>query len=220
MAAAHSIHNGLTALAETHSFYHGEKVAFGVLTGLQLTDAAADETATVFSFCEDVGLPTTLADIGLGKADRRQLMEAAEKACAPGQPIHHEAGSITHQVVEIVEGDRLGPQWPPAVAVAPEVLDRYVGRYRLEAPPPIVAVIGDSVEIRRDGARLLAKGTQGEAEIFPESETEFYSKAGPARISFVSGISGLDGRPTTQAEIRRLMGQMAQEFRLGAPRLP
>jgi glycerol dehydrogenase len=31
LAAAHSIHNGLTALAETHSFYHGEKVAFGVL---------------------------------------------------------------------------------------------------------------------------------------------------------------------------------------------
>ena len=93
LAAAHSIHNGLTALAETHSFYHGEKVAFGVLAGLQLTDASADESATVFSFCEDVGLPTTLADIGLGNADREKLMKAAEKACAPGQPIHHEAGT-------------------------------------------------------------------------------------------------------------------------------
>ena len=75
LAAAHSIHNGLTALAETHSFYHGEKVAFGVLAGLQLTDASADESATVFSFCEDVGLPTTLADIGLGNADREKLMD-------------------------------------------------------------------------------------------------------------------------------------------------
>jgi glycerol dehydrogenase len=95
LAAAHAIHNGLTALAETHSFYHGEKVAFGVLTGLQLTDAPADEAATVFSFCEDIGLPTTLADIGLGKADRRHLLKAAEKACAPDQSIHHEAGVIT-----------------------------------------------------------------------------------------------------------------------------
>lgn len=95
LAAAHSIHNGLTALAETHSFYHGEKVAFGVLTGLQLVDASSDEVATVFSFCEDIGLPTTLADIGLGNADRRQLTEVAEKACAPDQPIHHEAGVIT-----------------------------------------------------------------------------------------------------------------------------
>ena len=95
LAAAHSIHNGLTALAETHSFCHGEKVAFGVLAGLQLADASVDESAIVFSFCEDIGLPTTLADIGLGNADREKLMEAAEKACAPGQPIHHEAGMIT-----------------------------------------------------------------------------------------------------------------------------
>lgn len=99
LAAAHSIHNGLTALAETHSFYHGEKVAFGVLAGLQLTDASPDESGTVFSFCETVGLPTTLADIGLEKADRRKLMEAAEKACAPGQSIHHEAGMITPEKV-------------------------------------------------------------------------------------------------------------------------
>ncbi len=95
LASAHAIHNGLTALAETHSFYHGEKVAFGVLAGLQLADAPADESTTVFSFCEDIGLPTTLAEIGLENADREKLREAAEKACAPGQPIHHEAGTIT-----------------------------------------------------------------------------------------------------------------------------
>ena len=99
LAAAHSIHNGLTALAETHSFYHGEKVAFGVLAGLQLTDARPDESATVFSFCEEVGLPTTLADIGLKSSDREKLMTVAEKTCAPEQPIHHEAGRITAQKV-------------------------------------------------------------------------------------------------------------------------
>jgi glycerol dehydrogenase len=95
LASAHSIHNGLTALEETHSFYHGEKVAFGVLAGLQLADAAVEEVNTVFSFCEDVGLPTTLADIGLGNADQAKLMKAAEKASTPDQPIHHEAGKIT-----------------------------------------------------------------------------------------------------------------------------
>jgi glycerol dehydrogenase len=86
-------------LAETHSFYHGEKVAFGVLVGLQLTDASTDESAAVFSFCEDVGLPTTFTDIGLGNADREKLMDAAEKACAPGESIHHEAGLITPEKV-------------------------------------------------------------------------------------------------------------------------
>jgi glycerol dehydrogenase len=99
LASAHSIHNGLTALAETHSFYHGEKVAFGVLAGLQLTDAPAEESATVFSFCEEVGLPTTLADIGLGNAGQEKLRIVAEKASAPEQPIHHEAGIITPEKV-------------------------------------------------------------------------------------------------------------------------
>ncbi len=95
LAAAHSIHNGLTALAETHAFYHGEKVAFGVLAGLQLTDASPQESAGVFAFCESIGLPTTLAEIGLGNAGRPKLLLAAERTCAPGQPIHHEAGVIT-----------------------------------------------------------------------------------------------------------------------------
>ena len=95
LASAHSIHNGLTALAETHAYYHGEKVAFGVLAGLQLTDAPPEESARVFAFCEDVGLPTTLADIGLATVDRDRLLRVAEKACAPGEYIHHEAGTIT-----------------------------------------------------------------------------------------------------------------------------
>lgn len=95
LASAHAIHNGLTALAETHAYYHGEKVAFGVLAGLHLTDAPADEIATVYTFCEAIGLPTTLADIGLGKAGRAYLRLAAEKTCAPDQPIHHEAGRVT-----------------------------------------------------------------------------------------------------------------------------
>ena len=112
LAAAHSVHNGLTALAETHSFYHGEKVAFGVLVGLRLADASSDEVATVFSFCEDVGLPTTLADIGLGNADRQQLMKAAQKACAPDQPIHHEEGAITPERVldAMLSADAIGQE--------------------------------------------------------------------------------------------------------------
>ncbi len=99
LASAHAIHNGLTALDETHAYYHGEKVAFGVLAGLHLTDAPPDEAATVFAFCEDVGLPTTLADLGLGKVDRTRLMRVAEQACAPGASIHPEAGTITPAAV-------------------------------------------------------------------------------------------------------------------------
>ena len=110
LAAAHAIHNGLTALPETHAFYHGEKVAFGVLAGLQLADAPMDEVKTVFTFCEEVGLPTTLADLGLGKASREKLMVAAKKASAPDQPIHHEAGVVTPDKVlnAMLAADALG----------------------------------------------------------------------------------------------------------------
>ena len=95
LASAHSIHNGLTALEETHAFYHGEKVAFGMLAGLFLTDAAPEEIDEVYAFCEKIGLPTTLAHIGVKHPDRNQLMKVAEKACAPAEGIHHEAGTIT-----------------------------------------------------------------------------------------------------------------------------
>lgn len=110
LAAAHSIHNGLTALEETHTFYHGEKVAFGVLTGLQLTGASPQESASVFSFCEEIGLPTTLADIGLQNTDRNRLMIAAENACAPAEAIHHEAGIITPEKVlnAMIAADAMG----------------------------------------------------------------------------------------------------------------
>jgi len=110
LAAAHSIHNGLTALSETHSFYHGEKVAFGVLTGLYLTDAAPEEIAEVYSFCEEIGLPTKLADIGLQNTSREKLMEAAVKACAPTDVIHHEAGVITPEKVlsAMIAADAMG----------------------------------------------------------------------------------------------------------------
>jgi glycerol dehydrogenase len=110
LAAAHAIHNGLTALVETHAFYHGEKVAFGLLAGLQLTDADPDESETVYSFCEEVGLPTTLADLGIGNCPPERLMQAAEKACSPVECIHHEAGRITHDQVfhAILAADAIG----------------------------------------------------------------------------------------------------------------
>ena len=99
LAAAHAIHNGLTALDETHRFYHGEKVAVGALVSLFLTDKPAEVIDEVYSFCEAVGLPTTLAQIGLAGIGDEQLMRVAEKACAPGETIHNEPLPVTPQAV-------------------------------------------------------------------------------------------------------------------------
>jgi glycerol dehydrogenase len=110
LATAHAVHNGLTASPDTHAFYHGEKVAFGTLTGLHLIGAPEDELAAVYSFCEDVGLPTTLRAIGVQDADRGGLIEAARRACAPDQPIHHEEGRVTPEAVldAMLAADALG----------------------------------------------------------------------------------------------------------------
>jgi len=110
LAAAHSVHNGLTAMPETHQFYHGEKVAFGVLTGLHLNRASSEELNTVYGFCEAVGLPTRFEDLGLTSPDRNQLMKAAEKACDPNECIHHEPFQVTPELVfeAMVAADSLG----------------------------------------------------------------------------------------------------------------
>jgi glycerol dehydrogenase len=110
LAAAHSVHNGLTALAETHQYYHGEKVAFGVVTGLHLTQADPSEMETVYSFSESIGLPTTFSDLGLGGVSREKLMQVAVKACAPEEGIHHEEGLITPEkvILAMIAADAMG----------------------------------------------------------------------------------------------------------------
>jgi len=90
LASAHSIHNGLTALPQTAAYHHGEKVAFGTLASLFLTDRCPAEIEEVYAFCEAVGLPTTLADIGLADVSDQDLLRVAEKACAPDESMHHE----------------------------------------------------------------------------------------------------------------------------------
>jgi len=99
LATAHSVHNGLSALDETHAYYHGEKVAFGVLTGLHLTASPPEERETVYSFCEAIGLPVTFSDIGIHEATREKLMKVATKTCAPMEGIHHETVQATPSAV-------------------------------------------------------------------------------------------------------------------------
>lgn len=101
LASAHSIHNGLTVLEETHAFYHGEKVAFGVLAGLHLTGMPVKEKDRVYGFCESVGLPTTFEDLNLAGVSRERLMMAAVKTCHPAEAIHHEPKTVTPEQVLI-----------------------------------------------------------------------------------------------------------------------
>jgi glycerol dehydrogenase len=99
LAAAHAIHNGLTVLPQTHKYYHGEKVAIGTLASLFLTDKPKDTIDEVYSFCESVGLPTTLGEIGLAGVSDEELMKVAEASCKEGETIHNEPVPISPQMV-------------------------------------------------------------------------------------------------------------------------
>jgi glycerol dehydrogenase len=89
LGAAHSIHNGLTALEGTHHYWHGEKVAFGVIAMIMLEERPAEVLAEVVDFCLEVGLPVTLEDIGLEGVTREDVQKVAEAACIEGETIHN-----------------------------------------------------------------------------------------------------------------------------------
>ena len=112
LAAAHSIHNGLTRLHGTHDYYHGEKVAVGVLAGLFLSDRPSELIDDVYDFCESIGLPTTLADIGIGDASDEDLQLVAAAACAEGETIHHEPCPVAPAAVvaALKTADQVGRQ--------------------------------------------------------------------------------------------------------------
>ena len=110
LAGAHAIHNGLTCIKDCHHLYHGEKVAFGTLTQLVLENADEDLLDEVITFCMDVGLPTTFADLGIEHPDKDALMEAATLAASPDDTLGNEPLEVTPDKVyaAMVGADALG----------------------------------------------------------------------------------------------------------------
>lgn len=110
LAAAHAIHNGLTALDETHVYYHGEKVSFGTLVHLVLENAPKSEIEEVLAYCKSIGLPTNLKDLGVEEVTAEKVMAVAKLACAPNESIHNMPFKVTIEDVysAILVADELG----------------------------------------------------------------------------------------------------------------
>ncbi len=113
LAAAHAIHNGFTILEECHHLYHGEKVAFGTLAQLVLQNSPMDEIETVLGFCQRVGLPVTLAQMGVKEGIDEKIAAVAKATCAEGETIHNMPFAVTPESVHaaILTADLLGQQW-------------------------------------------------------------------------------------------------------------
>jgi glycerol dehydrogenase-like iron-containing ADH family enzyme len=99
--AAHAVHNGLTHLDGNHASLHGEKVAYGILVQLRLEEMlqrsqlAVTARQQLTKFYQEIGLPLTLKDLGLGGMALEHLEQAAQVACSPGSDLHHLPFAVT-----------------------------------------------------------------------------------------------------------------------------
>jgi glycerol dehydrogenase-like iron-containing ADH family enzyme len=99
--AAHAVHNGLTQLPASHDMLHGEKVAYGILVQLRLEEMlqgsglATAARQQLIQFYSAIGLPQTLADLGLANCTIAELQRAAEFACQPQSDIHRLPFAVT-----------------------------------------------------------------------------------------------------------------------------
>ncbi|HEX7475826.1 MAG TPA: iron-containing alcohol dehydrogenase, partial [Dehalococcoidales bacterium] len=82
-----------------HTYLHGEIVSFGTLASLFLTDKKKGIIEEVYSLCESVGLPTTLAEIGLAEVTEDQLVRVAATAMDKDNPIHNEPVPVTQESI-------------------------------------------------------------------------------------------------------------------------
>jgi glycerol dehydrogenase len=107
-AAAHGIHSGLTELQSTHKYYHGEKVAFGVICQMMMENTASGELEKVMRFYNDVGLPTTLSDLDV-EPTHENIMIISEKVVNT-KLIYSEPFKITVDLVynAILAADAMG----------------------------------------------------------------------------------------------------------------
>ncbi|MGB7416083.1 MAG: iron-containing alcohol dehydrogenase, partial [Thermosynechococcaceae cyanobacterium] len=74
---------------------HGEKVAYGILVQLRLEEMlqgsqlAMTARHQLLTFYQQIGLPTTLADLGMAEVPLQTLRQAADVACEPQSDLHH-----------------------------------------------------------------------------------------------------------------------------------
>ncbi|QMU07312.1 glycerol dehydrogenase [Levilactobacillus suantsaii] len=106
LAAAHAIHDGLTALhGPVHEMTHGEKVAFGTLTQLYLEGADQERFEKYLRFDLKLGLPTTFKDLHLENVSDDDLLKVGQQATAPEDTMKQMPFEVTpYDVVQAMKG--------------------------------------------------------------------------------------------------------------------
>jgi glycerol dehydrogenase len=110
LAGAHAFHNGLTVLEASHAKFHGQKVAFGVITQMVLEGRSSKDVDQVLDFCLSVGLPVCLEDLDICGPSSDDVRRVAEATTAADETIHSTWFPVTVEMVEsaIWAADSLG----------------------------------------------------------------------------------------------------------------
>ncbi|MBD8067404.1 iron-containing alcohol dehydrogenase family protein [Bacillus sp. PS06] len=87
IAGAHAVHNGLTAVNETHHLLHGEKVAYGILVQLALEEKW-QEIKELVPFYQLLELPYKLEQLHLNGENLEKLQTIARAILLPHESIH------------------------------------------------------------------------------------------------------------------------------------
>jgi glycerol dehydrogenase len=91
LAAAHAIHDGIVTTVDTDAT-HGEIVSFGLLAQLVLEGRTQGETRDIARFTRDIGLPVTLAAVGVQQS---HVDDIADTVCTGRGTIANQPGDPT-----------------------------------------------------------------------------------------------------------------------------
>lgn len=116
------------------------------------------------------------------------------------------AAQLGHRLALLYLADVMEPQEAIPVSLAPEVLDRHAGRYRLEAPRTVLDIAGEELTIVREGSQLFARDRTMTTPLVAASATVFTSTLAPVTITFL-----VDGEGRTREALLSFAG--LREFR-------
>ena len=110
IAAAHSIHNGFTNIKGLRDKMHGEKVAFCTIVQLILEDREPKIIDEVIDFCQALGLPTSLSDLGIADVSQEEILKVAKASCIGYESIYNLPFEVDPEMVKdaILTADRVG----------------------------------------------------------------------------------------------------------------
>ncbi|MFC0273164.1 iron-containing alcohol dehydrogenase family protein [Metabacillus herbersteinensis] len=102
MAGAHTIHNGLSFIEETHSILHGQKVAYGILVQLNLENRT-EEVQELIPFYKDLGFPINLKELGITNNQEQAMKLIAAHAIKPEESLQLMGSYSERDVIEAIK---------------------------------------------------------------------------------------------------------------------